>query len=64
MRHVVAIPTPDPLDSFTDAGICRLISGLTASMTINEDEAQRRYDAEREARLQALATIVKATAPS
>ena len=54
-RRLCAVPSADPLDSFIDAGICRMLPGLAASMDVPEEEFQRRYEAQTRARLQTVA---------
>jgi hypothetical protein len=50
-RHWVAVPTTHPLDSFADAGICRLVPSISESMSLTEDDAQRLFEADLKAKV-------------
>jgi hypothetical protein len=63
IRRIVAIPTSDPPDSFTDAGIVRLVPGLADHMNqiaSLPDAEWKRYHLEKvRDRLDATDTVVK-----
>ena len=63
MRSLVAVDTADPLDSFTDHGIKKMLPGLGEQNDFSDAERPHLHRARINARIQALATSLKEVLP-